>query len=90
MCPDFCKQNELLRRPPRLGAPPSPPHGDPDGMASRRSAGPAMVGDRSAATNCTAGRHQDRRITATVVRIGLLRDPVPTQDRRCGVRQSIR
>ena len=39
------------------------------GMATRRSAGSAMVGDRSAATNnCTAGGHQNRRIAPSLVR----------------------
>ena len=46
-------------------------------------------GDRSAATNCTTGRYQDRRIAAAVVGTGLRRDPVPAEDRRCGVRQFI-
>ena len=63
---------------------------DPDGMAPRRSAGSEMVGDRSATTNCTTSRHQDWSIDPSLVRTGLRRDPVPTEDRRCGVRQSIR
>ena len=63
---------------------------DPDGMATRRSAWPAMVGNRSATTNCTAGRHQDRRIAPSLVRTGLRRDPVPADDRRYRIRQPIR
>ena len=40
---------------------------NPDRMASRRSSGVAMVGDRSAATNCATGRHQDWRIAPALV-----------------------
>ena len=38
----------------------------------------AMVGDRSAATNCTAGRYQDWSIDASIVGGSLRCDPVPT------------
>ena len=63
---------------------------DHNRLATRRGAGPAMVGGRSAATNCTTGRHQDRRIAPTVVGSSLCCDPGPAEERRCGVRQSIR
>ena len=52
-------------------------------------AGSAMVGDRSAATNCATGRYQARRIAPPLVGTGRRRDPVPADDRRCGVRQLI-
>ena len=36
------------------------------------------------------GRHQDRRIAPPLIATGLHDDPVPAEDRRCGVRQSVR
>ena len=63
---------------------------DHNRVATRRGAGPAMVGGRSATTNCTTGRHQDRRIDAAVVRSSLCCDQRPAEERRYGVRQSIR
>ena len=36
------------------------------------------------------GRHQDWRVAPSLVRTGLLRGPVQTEDRRCGVRLSNR
>jgi hypothetical protein len=49
-----------------------------------------MVGDRSAATNCTTGRQQDRGIAPRRVASRLCCDRCTAPDQRSGIRQSIR
>jgi hypothetical protein len=46
---------------------------------------PAMVGDRYATTNCTTGRHQDRRIALRVSASRLCYDRCTALDQQCGV-----
>jgi hypothetical protein len=52
--------------------------------------GPGVAQDRSAATNCTIGRHQDWCIVPRFVAGRLRCDQIATPERRCRVRQSIR
>ena len=48
-----------------------------------------MVGGRSATAHGSAGRYQDRRIAASLVRTRLHGDPIAADDRRYGVREPI-
>ena len=59
------------------------------GLDRARSSGKRLGRPRTTDLPRRTARHQDRFIAPSLVGTGLLRDPVPTEDRRCGVPQFI-